>query len=285
MERSKLLPRFCFWLTVALAAGSVALRSVAMLVCFDSELGYFNPGILPVLADILYPLAVTSAILIAFLVPKGSLPTELNDRPHRPAALTMGCALVAFFLTGMLLSLLKLADYQAKLLILPIATALPASVYFFLSAKSRGRYSNGLALAGFLPVLWSATAIAETYTDLFTAMNSPVKITLQFGFIGFMLIMVTELRFRLGKAAPRLALALFSIGTFLCLNGALPLILGAFAGKISHVPHVAYAAALLICGLYGGYMLLRFTHAPAAPSAEDTPPAPECREEDASATD
>jgi hypothetical protein len=197
----------------------------------------------------------------------------------------MGCALVAFFLTGMLLSLLKVDGYQTKLLILPIATTLPASVYFFLSAKSRGRYSNGLALAGFLPVLWSATAIAETYTDLFTAMNSPVKITLQFGFIGFMLIMVTELRFRLGKAAPRLALALFSIGTFLCLNGALPLILGAVAGKISHVPHIAYAAALLVCGLYGGYILLHFTHAPATPSAEDTPPAPECREEDASATD
>lgn len=262
MERSKLLPRFCFWLTVALTLAGISVRSIAMFTCFDAEIGYFNPGILPTLADILYPVAVAAAVVTACLIPKDTLPTELNHQPRFPAALLMGCALAAFFATGMILSLTKFNGYDGELLLLPIATALPASLYFFCTLNRNGRYSDGLALAGFLPVLWSATAIAETYTDLFTAMNSPVKITLQLGFVGFMLILVAELRFRLGKAAPRLALALFSIGTFLCLNGAFPLVLSAFAGKIPHAPHVAYAAALLICGLYGGYTLLRFSHAP-----------------------
>ena len=274
MEASKRFPRICWWLTVALTLLGVSLRSVAMLTCFDAEIGYFAPGILPTLSDIVYPLAAIAAVVIACLTPKYTLPTKLNDTHRMPAALTMGCALVLFSVLGFVFCFPALPDKQHMLSELlnfllrlsPFVLALPASLYFLLSLRKTGRFSEELIRIGFIPVLWSAAGIAETYTDLFTTMNSPVKITLQLGFIGFMFIAMAELRFRLGKAAPRLALALLSIGSFLCLSGAIPLILSAFFGKLNSANHIAYAAVLAVCGLYGGYTLLCYSHQPAPKS-------------------
>lgn len=268
MNRAKFLPRFCFWLTAALTLIGVCLRSIAMLTCFDGQIGYFNNGILPILAEALYPAIILAAVAMICLIPANTLPTELTQPYRLPTSLMTGCVLAAFTFIGLILFFptlpktptgQQIGDFALRAT--PIILALPASLYYFFTLRRDGRYPDRLSLVGFLPVLWGAACIAETYTDFNAPMNGPVKITLQMGFIGVMLIMVAELRFRLGKPAPRIALALTSIGTFFCLNGSLPLLVAAFAKQFTNPRQIAYAAVLFFVGLYGGYTLFPFTHA------------------------
>ena len=152
--------------------------------------------------------------------------------------------------------LIDTANLTVKVSTLPVWLALPAALYFVLSANRQdSRYPDWLSLVGFLPVLWCIAAVADTYTDQFTAMNSPIKISLQMGFLGLALILVSELRFRLGKALPRVATALMSIGVFFSMNGAIPVLLGTGAHLLDNELHLFYSFVLLCGGVYGAFTL------------------------------
>ena len=270
MDRSRIFPRLCRLLTAALTLTGVALRSVCLLAHFDPSVGYFNEGILPTLSDILYYLAVIAAITCAALIPKGTLPTELNTRLRRPVAVLWGLSLAAFTL-GVLLVCYK--DRTNTFLTVPMVMGILASLYFFLTGSKTGRYSDGLCALGFLPVFWCVASAWETYTDQFTAMNSPIKISLQMGFLGLALILVSELRFRLGKALPRVATALMSIGVFFSLNGAIPVLLGTGAHVLDNELHLFYSFVLLCGGVYGAFTLAQLLSP--AEHAEVPAPTPE----------
>lgn len=272
MARTPILTKSCFWITAILTLPGVTLRSLSMLLCFDAEIGYFAKGILPTLSEIVYPIAVAAAIAIACMIPKGALPKKLHTPARLPLSILMGIGFVAFSVLGFILCP---PTATSKLLLAPLLAAPLASLYFFLSANKDSTFPDWLSLLGFLPILWGVTAIAQTYTDLYTPMNSPVKITLQLGFVGLMLILTAELRFRLGKPAPRMALALWSMGSFLCLCGSVPMIVAACASVPLNLTHVLYAVVLLFGGAYGGYILWQFAHTPVpVPYSKPTAPTP-----------
>ena len=258
MNRARFMPRFCFVATAVLTLCGVILRTICMLTQFDAEIGYFNEGFLPTLCRALYFVAAIVAVIGASLIPKGVLPVEWHI-PHRlPMALVLGASLalftVAMFIT-MYSAILSFGHILHKLL---AVLGLLGSTYFFVSANRQGKYPDRLSALALLPLLWSMMGVAETYSDQLTTMNSPVKLALQMGFVGFMFILIAELRFRLQKTpAPRSAVALMSIGVFLCLNGSLPILVA--MGAIHQTLHLLYAAVLLCAGLYGGYMLLCYT--------------------------
>ena len=255
MDRSRITPRLYWLISAAVALVGVALRSVCMLTAFDASVGYFNEGFLSLLTRAFYFPAVMIAVGCAALIPKGRLATELNDQSRSPVAYLLGLSLVIFTL-GVLLVCYK--DRTNDFLTYPMALAILAALYFFVSGKKAGRYTDGLSLLGFLPVIWCVTTAWETYTDQFTAVNSPVKIGLQMGFLGLALILLSELRFRLGKPLPRLAIAFMSIGLFCTLNGSIPVLLGTGIGVLDNTLHVFYASVLLCGGLYGAIALFRF---------------------------
>lgn len=275
MESTRLSPRVLWLITAILTVSGVILRSVCMLTAFDATVGYFNKGVLPALSAALYFAAVAAAVIGVSLIHKGVLATELNTRLRLPAAYLWGFSLVAFTLGVMA------TCYQERtnsFLTVPMVLGVLASFYFLASKNKTGRYGDGLCALGFLPVGWCITAAWETYTDQFTAMNSPIKISLQMGFLGLALILVSELRFRLGKPLPRVAAALMSIGVFFSLNGAIPVLLGT-GGRILHNDlHVFYAVVLLCGGIYGAYTLFQYLWFPAeaapAAAAEDTAETP-----------
>lgn len=270
MDRTRTMPRLSLILTAVLTLSGATLRSVCMLTQFDAKVGYFNRGPLPTLSNILYFVAILVAMIGAALIQKGSLPEKLDTRLRLPASFLWGISLVAFTVGTLLLCL---AERTGNMVLAPIALGLPASAYFFVSADRSGRYPDWLSLLGFLPVLWCIAAVGETYVDQFTAMNSPIKVGLQMGFIGLALILISELRFRLGKPLPRAAVALVSIGVFLSLNAAIPVLLATGAHILDNKLHLFYAIVLLCGGLYGLYTLFQYTWFPA--EEEDTPDAEE----------
>ena len=283
MDQNRFMPRLCFALTAALALLGAVLRAVCMLTAFDESVGYFNKGLLPTLSAVLYFAGALLPILCAAFIPKNTLPNTLHTRLRLPAAFLWGLSLIVFAVFGTM----YLLDVKAlgitpitAVRYLPVLLALPASLYFFLSGnRQTDRYPDWLSLVGFLPVLWCVLSVAETYTDQFTAMNSPIKIGLQLGFVGLTLILTSELRFRLGKPLPRAAVALMGIGATLALNGSIPVLVGTGARVLDNDLHMLYAVVLLCGGLYGLYVLLQYTclPAPACESAETTqfPAAPE----------
>lgn len=265
MESTRLSPRVLWLATATLTILGVVLRSVCMLTAFDTAVGYFHTGFLPSLSDALYFVAVAVAVVGASLIHKGVLSTELNTRLRLPAAYLWGFSLVAFTV-GVMLTCYP--NRTNDFLVAPMVLGVLSSFYFLATKNKTGRYSDGLCALGFLPVVWCVAAAWETYTDLFTAMNSPIKISLQMGFLGLALILVSELRFRLGKPLPRVAAALASIGVFLSLNGGIPILLGTGARVLFNELHVFYAVVLLCGGIYGAYTLFQYLWFPAETPAE-----------------
>lgn len=267
MDRTRTMPRLCWLVTAALTLVGAALRSVCMLTAFDTAVGYFNEGLLPTLSNILYWIAAAAAIIGAALIPKGALPKE-PQIPRLPAALLLGSALIAFTVASFAFCY---GSRTHDAVLLPILLGLPSALYFFASAKKDGRFSDGLSLLGFVPVLWCVTAVWETYTDQFVTMNSPIKVGFQLGFMGLALIQISELRIRLGKALPRYSVAITGLGSFMAMNASLPILLGTGAGILDNTFHMFYAIVLLCGGLYGLFVLFRLTGAQAdEPAAADT---------------
>ncbi len=278
MDQSRSLPRLCFLLTATLSAVGVALRFICMLCCFEADVGYFTPGALPIMSNALYAVAAFIAILCAARIPKNSLPTELHVPYRAPVAILLGTFLLIFATA----SLLDRAPSREKDIIFAAALlAISAAAYFFISAaRTDSRYPDWLSLLGFLPVAWSIAGVGDTYFDRYVTMNSPVKAAVQFGLLGFMLILLAELRFRVGSVLPRYSLAFWSVGSYACLVGSIPLLycyardyLGGTLRLIAPGQYALYAAVLLCAGIYGLYTLFRYTRTVStAPASKDHTP-------------
>lgn len=276
MERSYIMPRLCFILTFALTLFSVVLRSLCMVFYFDVDPGYFTADLMPVLSNVLYFVAITIALVCVSLTPKDSLSSELHTRLRAPVAIILGLSLAAFTVISFIVCF---PSRQSKLMIAPTLLGLFAAIYFLLSAKRNGRYPDRLSFLGYLPVLWSIGAIGEIYFDNYTTMNSPIKTSLLFALLGFMFIMLAELRFRVNQPMPRYSVFMLSVGGFTTLTGSIPVLVATGAGKLDHIRHLLYAAVLLFAGLYGFYLLFRYTLFPSDVPDETTDEPTEAVEE------
>lgn len=271
MDRRHHIPRLCFALTAGLTLLGVVLRSVCMLCFFDVDPGYFVPGPLATASDLLYFAAVLAPTVCMILTPKDALSREPLAPRRFPFALLLGLTLTAFTVISLLISF---PARKSDVMLTPSLLGVVTATYYIVSAKRDGRYPDGLAFLGYLPVFWNIAAVAETYFDNFTTMNGPVKISLHMGFLGFMMISLAELRVRVNKPSPRYSVAFLSIGSYACLVGSIPLLLALLNGNLSNLRHILYASVLLAAGLYGFYLLLRYTHSPAPVVAEATPESP-----------
>jgi hypothetical protein len=279
MESRHRLPRLCFRLTAATALLGVILRTVCMLTCFDADIGYFDKGILPLLSNVLYFVAVLIPLVCMILTPKGVLPTELHTPGRMIPALLLTAALGGFTVANLVAPAI-FSGIPEQFAFDPVnmvttasnLLAFPAALYFLASARRDGCYPDWLSFLGYVPVLWGIAAAGDTYFDRYVAMNSPVKLAVQLGLLGLMLICLGELRYRVDSAQPRYSAVFLSVGSYACLVGAVPLLVAACAGIIHHPRYVLYAAVQLCAGLYGLYLLFHCT-APCAPQPENIPEA------------
>ena len=259
MEKRRKLPRLCFLLTAALSLLGVALRTACMLACYESDIGYFTAGPLPTISTILYFIAVAAPVVCLAAVPGRACPTTLpGSYANKTAAALLAISLA--FVT--LWTSIVPAANPSEITEVACKTAILAAVYFLVSAPRKDtadRYPDWLSMLGFAPILWSIAAAADTYFDPFVTMNNPVKISLQMGLLGFMLIILAELRFRLNKPLPRYSMAFWAIGSFTCLVGGVPATIAACVGRLPTDRYVLYAYVLLCAGLYGLSLLYDYT--------------------------
>ena len=259
MKIKPITARLCLWSSAVLTFVGVILRTVAMFTCFDTEAGYFNDSLHTTLVTILSFAAALLPMILSIATPKGTLPTVWPE-PKRDLAPVLPFAL--FTSSGVWILWQYVSDSQDNiLLLLAGGLSLVAALYdLLLISRSAGKgiNVNALAAIGYAPIFWSLLSVAETYTDQFTTMNSPIKLGLQFGFLSVALTMVAELRFRLGKSTPRAALCFHAIALYLCLTGSIPTLIALAAGILNRPIHGAYALALLGAGVYAAFRLVYY---------------------------
>lgn len=270
MEQRTNLRRLCLILTAVLTLLGVAVRTVCMLCCFEADIGYFTAGILPTISNLLYFAAALAPVLCMAFTPKEQMPKTLHVTGRALPAVLLGLALVVFTLISLLICF---PARKSDVMIGSSVLGLLGSTYYFFSIGKDDVFPDWRALLGYLTVFWGIAAVADTYFDTFTTMNSPVKVALQMGFLGFMLFMLGELRFRLNRPMPRYSTIFLSVGAYTCLVGSIPLLIAVCAGAYSHLRHTLYAVVLLFAGTYSLYHLFRYTQSsvPASDSAEDSP--------------
>ncbi len=249
-------PQLCLLTTAILTLVEVVLRTVAMFTLYDTEVGYFDASAVTTLMTVLSFAGALLPIAFSVATPPNALPTEWREpRKYIAAIPPFAC----FALCGAwTLYQTVLGSFSQLLLLFSGVLALLAAFYFLLVlGRSMGsRMSNTtLAAIGYAPIFWALLSVAETYTDQFTTMNSPIKLGLQFGFLGVMLLTISELRFRLNKPLPRAALCFHAISIFFCLTGSIPTLIALGAGILKTPMHTAYALGLLGAGIYAAARL------------------------------
>jgi hypothetical protein len=255
MDRSRFAPRIFFLATAVLTLLGSAVRTVCYLTAFDTNVGYLNPGFLTALSNWLYFVTPAALIAIALIIPKNTLPTTLHQKLRAPSSILMAATLIAFTVTVFILY----TPAKGSMLLPAVLLSIPAALYYGISAAKNGRYPDWLSLLGFLPILWCVTAVADLYFDPFVTMNSPIKVSLQVGLLGFMATVLGEIRFRIGRSLPRVAAFFFGISSFTCLTAAVPLLVATGARVLDHPLHMMYAVVLLAAGLYSLDLLFQYT--------------------------
>ena len=245
MNRTRILPRLAFWLSAGMSLLSVILRSLAFLLHYDREVGYFDSSAIPVLCRVLSVLAVLCPVLCGLLIPKNTLPVRTGGGRRELIALLPLCG----FLLFLCLTLAGVGKLSIRFLI-PLAVLSAGGAAYFLGVLMGWRRRDLLALVGFCPVLWGILVIAQTYTDPYNTMNSPVKLAVQFGALGLMLALCGELRYHLEHPAPRVYLAVQSMGMFFCLTASVPYLVASLAGVVDHPLYNLWSAVLLGLGIY-----------------------------------
>lgn len=265
MKRTIITPRIYAVCAAGLCLPGIILRTICMLTQFDAEVGYFDKGWLSTASRVLYFIAVACFVAGAFALPKGSVTSGLTSRTHTLAAYLLALTLAGFAVGTVIL---WTESKEKNTLLLMAGAAALSAVYFALTASCKERIADGLAALGAAPVLWGILAVGETYVDPYTTINSSIKLALQMGFLGFMLVMTAELRFRLGKPSPRRAICLHAVAAFTCLVASISTLAGFAADVKMNSLYPLYAAVLLAAGIY---TLLAFPRsAPVDASPENT---------------
>lgn len=279
MKKMPLAARLCFLIAAAFTLTVVIFRTVAMFVFYEWEIGYFTPVVSTVLT-VLPVCLVLLCIALSVITPKNSLPTVWPEGKRNTVAIVPAVCFAVGSIWALVLGLIA-KPIDKMLLVLALLSLL--SSFYYIASILRMK-SHGLSLLGFAPVFWGLIAMLITYTDQYTTMNSPIKLGLQFGFLGLMLATLAELRFRLEKPAPRASLCFHCFAIFFGYTGSIPtlvrLVPALFNAKLAPANtaiHCIYALVLLGAGIYTSVrLLIYFTADPQeitpATEAHDTVP-------------
>lgn len=257
------LTRIAFWSATGATVAAILIRTIALLTAYDSEIGYFSSEAVTVVYRLLVLCAVVGIAICARMIPAEAteslrLPGSANPLAILPMT---GLFLLAIYAGHVAWNggAQQAHAAPATLWWICAVSSLLGAVYFLHCLLGGGsRTAVGLTGLCILPAM--ICLIALTYSDTLVTMNSPVKLAVQFAALGILLGSISELRFRLDKPAPRLAILLFSVAALLCLGGALPCLIARLAGQIpADRPegNGLYLVALPVACLYGLYVWSR----------------------------
>lgn len=241
--------RLCLIGIGALTLLAFLLRTLALFLAFDAEIGYFTTNIasrrsLVYLLYVIETFGAAAAFAPLFSLRRGELPT---DRAPLSKVGSVGAGLCALlFAAAAVFLLTKVSSLPCPALLTVLAAICLAvgAAYFVLQFLGK---ADKAPAYGFGVIFASALLLSITYFDRYTPMNAPHKVALHLCLLSVMLFMLYELRALIGRPMPRALLVTSAICFFLCtVIGASDLI--AFAARIYTDP-LYFVIDLLVTGL------------------------------------
>jgi hypothetical protein len=197
----------------ALTSVALLLRTLALFLSFDIDIGYFSGGFLVYALYVIEVLAVVGSFSLLFFIRKGELP--VTPAPLSKAGLIgTGLCTLAFAATAVFL-LTQINTLPCP----PIFTTLAAicsglgAVYFILLFLGK---TDVAPLLGYGVILAAALLLSVTYFDRYTQMNAPHKVGLHLCLLAIMTFMLYELRAMIGRAMPRALCVTSALCFFFC---------------------------------------------------------------------
>lgn len=208
--------RVLFVLTVCLSAVAAAAQTIYFLRDYDESLYLYHYGATPY---VFYGIcaAVLALLFFSFLViPSEEAPMTLA-KPGRMinfTALLCGFFLAASILLYAIYALSGIETDMSTLHLAAILTALPASLYFFITAFSAQPSRKTLILFGFFVVIWAILFLLYIYFDMSIPLTSPMRPMNYLSLFMIMSYFLLELRFLLQAEKPRIYLSVSLMSIF-----------------------------------------------------------------------
>lgn len=263
-----------FEVCTAFAFVVAILRSIAFLVSFDSDVGYFNGTLLPTATGWLIVISIAFALSGFYFINKNAvLPRTLDASPNSVFFTSVFAGFVLsidflykiycmigeerfefyayIFKKGFRSDNAYLLRATAIIEIFGTLSAILAAVWFFLRASQKTK-SGVVAALGFFPVLRALSGIAAVYFDMEVQMNHPSKLLLQLALIAIMVYFLCEVRFFVSEKHPRPIRFFVSgcVAMMLAIAVGVSEMVGFFAGKTSKGEFCVEAFFCLVVGIY-----------------------------------
>lgn len=215
----------------------VALRLIATLFFFDTEIGYYRLGNIVAFFAAFLPAICAAAALAFCAIPQICVkPAEAkNTRTVKISAFFPAAAFAAYTV----LYALSVMEYFRVYNELPLAyilmlAASAVSAAFFLQIALRKNVGDAyFVVSGIFPIIWLVISLAESYFDSYVQINSPIKLIFQLATLGAMLLTVCELRVGLDVKKPRFHLFAATVAAVFLGTSSVPSIICFFTG---HMP-------------------------------------------------
>lgn len=189
-----------FWLAVGvLSLFALGLRSLALILDLDAEIGYFAKGAtLPVIVHVLEGLALVLCF-VPFWLLRGEKPSDLTP-PRLAERICMGVA-AAGALAPIVYFILQPTPLPAPgaLGVLAAIFLLFGAIHFLLLIRHR---TESAAMWGYGMILGAVLLLSITYFDRYTQMNAPHKVSVHLCMLSIMLCMLFLIRPLIGCARP-----------------------------------------------------------------------------------
>ncbi len=233
---------YCYSITsLVITLIGVALRFISLTKFYDADIGYYMRG--AVMPNIFHGICMLSIVLavLAFVMLRREDDVCILYIPHQSfeivgaifAALGI-CVYViyALFVVGSGETTPNPAENKIGEAVNWFAILFGAigAVYFAIVASGKASKGDGSVLFGYSAILFILLALAKTYFDFETTMNSPNKLLLQITFMSIMLYLLFEFRFIIKREIPSGYAAMSLISIFFTAVCSIPGIVGYFMG-------------------------------------------------------
>lgn len=242
---------WCF--TALLALATAVIGGVAMILDFDLPAGgYFDSHASVALLLIPTILMAIGAVLAPCLTLRSD--TELFMRPVAASSVATRCLSLLIagqtIVSGVLTLIGGSSDpATSSYAWFGAVAAIASAVYFAFSiTKAAASHTSAIVLLGLLPIAWSLLVIADTYFDMSSAANTPITLATLFGFACVALLMTTELRIFLYEPAPRMAMGLRGMVSFIGISAGTMLIFSVYHFHDATI--LGRGITLLLAGLF-----------------------------------
>ncbi len=236
-----------------LTLGATVIRTLALFLYLDADIGYFQSGKGLVIDLYIYEgLAVALAVALPFLIKKERVPAQ---RPLSTAGLVGAAAAAILLMVNAFYLLLRWKHLPAPVLLI-IMTALFCALgagYFTTQFRGGG---DATVLCGYGMIFGCTCMLAMTYFDRYVQMNAPHKISSHLCMLAVMLAVLFEVRALLGKDLPHVRLSTLAIAFFFTVSAGLSNTLAFVAGIYGDLTYLFQDLICLALAVYLGARLL-----------------------------